>query len=405
MAPDIAINISGVSKRFTLGAPPSSSFRDTVMKSLQLRGLNQSKQEFWALKEISFSTYRGEVIGVIGRNGAGKSTLLKILSRITRPTTGVIEINGRLSSLLEVGTGFHAELSGRENVFLNGAILGMDRKEIRSKLDAIVEYSGVREFIDTPVKHYSSGMKVRLAFSVAAHLESEILIVDEVLAVGDAEFQKKCIGTMGDVAASGRTVLFVSHNMGAVSQLCSRAILMDEGKIVFDGDVEDTIGSYSAMQDRLMSFECDTLNPDKQLQVTRVFLEDLPGKNTNSFVHDEGIILCINFHAKKIIKGLNICISVYNYLRYPIFTSDVSLTDYNVGNNQAKVLIPPNTLKAGHYSFLVAIHSPNGGVKALEFLQYICPMTIYDNGSEFSRYDGVWETGDVFVNCKWEFNF
>lgn len=405
MTPDIAIKISGVSKKFSIGVNPNSSLRHELTNFIRFTGFRKSKQEFWALKDISFSTHQNEVIGIIGRNGAGKSTLLKILSRITKPTTGTIEINGRMSSLLEVGTGFHAELSGRENVFLNGAILGMDRKEIRSKLNDIVDFSGVGDFIDTPVKHYSSGMKVRLAFSVAAHLDSEILMIDEVLAVGDAEFQKKCLGTMGDVAASGRTVLFVSHNMGAVSQLCSRAILMDEGRIVFDGNVEEAIGNYSAMQDKLMSFERARLNPDEPIQVTRVYLENSQNIATNSFVHDEPIAIQINFHAQKFLKGLNICISVYNYLRYPIFTSDVELKNYKIGDNQATVHIPPNILKAGHYSFLVAIHSPNRGVKASEFLQYICPMTIYDNGSEFSRYEGIWDTGDVFVQCEWDFKF
>lgn len=202
-------------------------------------------EDFWALKDVSFDVEPGEVVGIIGRNGAGKSTLLKILSRITEPTEGRVTLRGRVASLLEVGTGFHPELSGRENIFLNGAILGMTRNEIKRKFDEIVDFAEVEKFLDTPVKRYSSGMYVRLAFAVAAHLEPEILIVDEVLAVGDAEFQKKCLGKMGEVAKGGRTVLFVSHNLGAISALCSSAILLQNGSVTFRGGVGDAIRNYS----------------------------------------------------------------------------------------------------------------------------------------------------------------
>ena len=203
------------------------------------------KEEFWALKDINFKIEQGDRVGIIGRNGAGKSTLLKVLSRITEPTKGKISIKGRVSSLLEVGTGFHAELTGRENIYLNGAILGMHRAEIKRKFDEIVDFSGVEKFLDTPVKRYSSGMYVRLAFAVAAHLESEILIVDEVLAVGDVEFQKKCLGKMQDISrGQGRTVLFVSHNMGAINQLCNRGILLKSGQIIDDGTTAQIVKSY-----------------------------------------------------------------------------------------------------------------------------------------------------------------
>jgi len=205
------------------------------------------KENFiWALHNISFQVNQGEVLGIIGKNGAGKSTLLKILSRITSPTKGEINIKGRIASLLEVGTGFHPELTGKENIFLNGAILGMTKKDIKNKLDEIIEFSGVQQYIDTPVKRYSSGMHVRLAFSVAAHLEPEILLIDEVLSVGDAEFQKKCLGKMDDVASQGRTVLFVSHRMAAVKSLCNRGIVINEGIITFDGGINDAINSYTS---------------------------------------------------------------------------------------------------------------------------------------------------------------
>lgn len=241
-----------------LGKGSYKTFREQMMQHLhnfysRTRQLFTGQQvvegdeveEFWALKDLDFEIEQGDRVGIIGRNGAGKSTLLKILSRITEPTTGKVSIRGRVASLLEVGTGFHPELTGRENIFLNGAILGMSRAEIKRKFDAIVDFSGVEKFLDTPVKRYSSGMYVRLAFSVAAHLEPEILVVDEVLAVGDAEFQKKCLGKMQDVSATeGRTVLFVSHNMTAIQSLCNRGILLKNGSIIYQGDAGSTVHYY-----------------------------------------------------------------------------------------------------------------------------------------------------------------
>lgn len=222
--------------------------REKAMQSDSVRSRRIERHEFWALREVSFTVSRGEVVGIIGANGAGKSTLLKILSRITAPTEGSVKLYGRVAALLEVGTGFHDELTGRENVYLNGSILGMTRSEVDSKFDEIVEFSGVEEFIDTPVKRYSSGMRVRLGFAVAAHLDPEILIVDEVLAVGDASFQRKCLGKMNDVARSGRTVLFVSHNMAAVEALCTRAVVLAKGGISFSGDTRDAVRKYLESQ-------------------------------------------------------------------------------------------------------------------------------------------------------------
>src|SRR5579871_2115082 len=237
---DPVIVVEDVSKRYLIGHQVESSLRDHVARGMRSAArriqpgraaTRRTVEEFWALKNVSFELRRGDVLGIVGRNGAGKSTLLKILSRITEPTSGRVRMRGHMASLLEVGTGFHPELTGRENIFLNGAILGMKRSEIIRKFDEIVAFSEVERFLDTQVKHYSSGMYVRLAFAIAAHLEPEILIVDEVLAVGDAEFQKKCLAKMGDVAGAGRTILFVSHNMGAVRHLCHRVLWVDDGSI------------------------------------------------------------------------------------------------------------------------------------------------------------------------------
>jgi lipopolysaccharide transport system ATP-binding protein len=253
---DTAIRIDGLSKRYVLGAKVDTegTLRDTISSQARRwlgRGAPQGSasrapQEFWALRDVSFEVKQGEVVGIIGRNGAGKSTLLKILSRITEPTKGSVTIQGRVSSLLEVGTGFHPELTGRENVFLNGAILGMSRREIQAKFDEIVDFAEVEKFLDTPVKRYSSGMYVRLAFAVAAHLEPEILVVDEVLAVGDLDFQKKCLGKMSSFSKTGRTVIFVSHDLNSVLRLCSTSLLLKAGQVVMKGPSSDVIEVYKA---------------------------------------------------------------------------------------------------------------------------------------------------------------
>ena len=245
-----AIRVKNISKRYRLGGPQERyhTLRDAMINSLKspMKVFHKTPpvEGFWALRDVSFDVDKGEVVGIIGKNGAGKSTLLKILSRITTPTEGEVEIYGRVGSLLEVGTGFHPELTGRENIFLSGTLLGMQKREIESKFDEIVKFSEIEKFIDTPVKRYSSGMYVRLAFAVAAHLEPEILVIDEVLAVGDMSFQKKCLGKMGDIAKQGRTVLFVSHNMAAVSQLCQRVILLEDGVIKEDGYPTAIIDKY-----------------------------------------------------------------------------------------------------------------------------------------------------------------
>ncbi|ACF14967.1 ABC transporter-related protein [Chloroherpeton thalassium ATCC 35110] len=267
---NIAIKVENISKLYHIGVKDSGNLRDSLVygvKRLFNKEQNNHADEFWALKDVSFDVKHGEVVGIIGRNGAGKSTLLKILSRITEPTSGRIEINGRVASLLEVGTGFHPELTGRENIFMNGSILGMKQAEIRKKFDEIVDFSGVEKFIDTPVKHYSSGMYVRLAFAVAAHLEPEILIIDEVLAVGDSVFQQRCIEKMTEVSKCGRTVLFVSHSMPAVKQLCNRGIVLVHGQKSFEGSTEGAVSFY--MNETKLSGKIIDLEQVKRLNGTQ----------------------------------------------------------------------------------------------------------------------------------------
>lgn len=271
-----AICVRGLGKKYQIGGPQEKylTFRDAITNSIKAPFKRLASQgappEFWALKDVSFDVEQGEVVGIIGRNGAGKSTLLKILSRITTPTEGTVDLYGRVGSLLEVGTGFHPELTGRENIFLSGSILGMKKREIEDKLDEIVKFSEIEKFLETPVKRYSSGMYVRLAFAVAAHLDPEILLVDEVLAVGDAAFQKKCLGKMGEVAKEGRTVLFVSHNMGAVRQLCTRAILLENGGITQSSSVDLVISNY--MQNlSINDFDFDLQNIIRSMPPDPVF--------------------------------------------------------------------------------------------------------------------------------------
>ena len=276
----------------------------------------------YALKDVSFDVQQGEVLGIIGANGAGKSTLLKILSRVTSPTSGCIKIKGRIGSLLEVGTGFHPELTGRENIYINGAILGMRKHEIDKKLDEIIDFSGVEKFIDTPVKRYSSGMYVRLAFAVAAHLDPEILVVDEVLAVGDADFQKKCLGKMGDVSKKeGRTVLFVSHNMAAVRQLCTRGILLRNGELVFNGGTEDTVNEYLSFGTNIEETDLSTRTENRTGNHIAKFVKFeifSNGKPTNSIKTGDDISFKMTIESKENLSNVTIQLAVYNKLGHKI---------------------------------------------------------------------------------------
>jgi len=361
---DVAIRATDLAKSYKIGvAPAHDSLRDLLAHGarsiFRRNGRTAVEEEFWALKDVSFEVGRGEVLGVIGRNGAGKSTLLKILSRITEPAIGHAEIFGRVGSLLEVGTGFHPELTGRENIYLNGAILGMKKAEIARKFDEIVDFAGVEKFIDTPAKHYSSGMYVRLAFAVAAHLEPEILIVDEVLAVGDAGFQQRCLGKMGTIAKEGRTVVLVSHNMAAVQGLCSRCLLLSGGKLAASGPPRNLVEQYLAA---VMTRDAGSLEhrSDRrgsgQLRFSGFSLEDSDGKPIDFALSGQDINLAISYRsdADVPIAGLDVHVTFYTALDQFMFTCSSEGSGYHLKVSPAtgRVVchIPELPLAPGRYS-------------------------------------------------------
>ena len=363
-----AIKIEGLSKKYILrhkDQPRYASLREVISSNIRnvghilrhpLGGFdkgNPNFEEFWALADIDLSIKPGERVGIIGRNGAGKSTLLKILSRITEPTLGSVRLSGRVASLLEVGTGFHPELTGRENIFLNGAILGMSKSEIRSKFESIVEFAEVEKFLDTPVKRYSSGMYVRLAFSVAAHLESDILIVDEVLAVGDADFQRKCMGKMESVANEGRTILFVSHNMGAVTELCDRAVLLNNGRKTCEGIPKDVIKTYMGQASGgVLKINSKT---DASIFVTEIVLRDVAGNATSSITMGENAELEIHYHVSERLSGVTMAILLSRQGTPLLYSYEKDLLDSldckrSVGDYVARISIPLSKFKEGQYS-------------------------------------------------------
>lgn len=321
------LEIQNISKKFMINheQQPYLSIRDSVSSLFKT---NNNKQEFWALKHVSFTVEPGDSIGIIGKNGAGKSTLLKILSKITPPTSGKIISRGRIASLLEVGTGFHPELSGRENVFMNGSILGMTKVEILKNFDAIVDFAGISKFIDTPLKHYSSGMQLRLAFAVAAFLENEILVIDEVLAVGDAEFQKKCMGKMDNISKSGRTILFVSHNIGAVQNLCNKGVVMQNGKLVTLGSIDSCINSYASINEVDMTTSL-LARTDRQgngvIKISNITVANENLKPIDSVFSGQNINIMFEFknYAKSIdtdiLDNIIISIQLHNNQDVPIF--------------------------------------------------------------------------------------
>jgi len=361
---------------------------DPFAKIGQEQHARQVGELFWALDDVNFEVKQGEILGIIGRNGAGKSTLLKILSQVTSPTSGEIKVRGRIASLLEVGTGFHPELTGRENIFLNGAILGMTKAEIRRKFDEIVEFSECATFIDTPVKRYSSGMYVRLAFAVAAHLEPEILIVDEVLAVGDAQFQNKCLGKMGEVSRGGRTVLFVSHNMGAVRRLCRTAVLLDGGKVLAIENAETAVGLYlgAGLGDSAIWRRTAPVSTSSPVSLTEVRVTDRAGRVANVIGSTEPVIVHIQVHVSMQTRPMQVALRLTNHEGIPIFSSTSTdevraLLPMGPGTHVFSVEIPSHLLAPGTYNIGVAAHIPR--VTLFDFTDAI-NFTVEDTGTGFN---------------------
>lgn len=376
------IKVQGLSKRYRIGLREKRA--DTFVGQLgqllrapldnfrQLRNLSRFQHEdesvFWALRDVEFEVQQGEVLGIIGHNGAGKSTLLKILSRITEPSSGEVRLRGRVSALLEVGTGFHPELTGRENIFMNGTILGMTRREIDAKLDEIVDFSGVEKYIDTPVKFYSSGMRVRLGFAVAAHLEPEILIIDEVLAVGDAEFQKKCLGKMEDVAKEGRTVLFVSHNMMAVRNLCKKGLVLRHGELRYSGEagaaIDFYLKEYSDIQ-RCLKYTPEEAPGNQEARFLRAEVLPAPGKDWPLY---EGDSLCLEFdflYTGKDQTNLDITFHLMDEYGNVVFVGSTGYSEqqyFDTGVIQARCIIPPDLMHQGTFNIHRLLLVRNRGV-------------------------------------------
>ncbi len=400
MSSDVAIRVENLGKMYRIGGPQArySTFRETLTDAFAapfrrvgrlLRGQGSAAdldRTIWALKDVSFEVKRGEVVGIIGRNGAGKSTLLKILSRITEPTDGAADIYGRVGSLLEVGTGFHPELTGRENIFLNGAILGMRRAEIDRKLDEIVAFAEIETFLDTPVKHYSSGMYVRLAFAVAAHLEPEILLVDEVLSVGDIEFQRKCIGKMNQVSQGGRTVLFVSHSMDAITRLCSRVFLLDQGQVVSSGPAQKTVQKYlsfGAKGDGEITWNNGYANPGVKtvtLNAVRILNSEGSPSSTTSF--SESLRVEITFTLHKRFRKLRIGMILTNQVGQVLIHSYQDLTKQEFiqsGEYRTVCVVPSRLLPHGQYFISVILGIQ--GQQNLIYSEDIISINVHNNSN------------------------
>jgi len=422
---DVAIKVENISKQYRIGLEEET--KDTFVGAMgsilkspfqnlkrinKLTSFNENKNEsndiIWALKGISFEVKRGEVLGIIGANGAGKSTLLKILAQITHPTTGSVELNGKVASLLEVGTGFHPELTGRENIYLNGTILGMTKKEIDSKLVEIIDFSGVQKFIDTPVKRYSSGMRVRLAFSVAAHLEPEILLIDEVLAVGDAEFQKKCLGKMEEIATQGRTIIYVSHNMASILSLCAKCIFINDGKIRYSGEPEFAISNYlqNNVAQQSVSFynnyKLSDTSQEVELVEAELLLKDGSRVKNNIVNQQIGVRIKYNLRNKKndIIPSINISGNSGNKL-FTSFERDINQSMIKVGVIESIVWIPDNLFSNGQYSISITFFYPTiGGIERIIITDKILSFIVLDKA--FTKFNRV--GNQLYPNFTWEFH-
>lgn len=411
------IELNSVSKTYRLAHQEARylMLRDTVADVFRQplgrgqRRRREAAEELWALRNVSFSVQPGEVVGIIGANGAGKSTLLKILAGITPPTSGEVRLRGRAASLLEVGTGIHPELTGRENIFLHGAILGMARQEIVRKFDAMVEFAGVGQFLDTPLKHYSSGMQVRLAFAVAAHLEPDILLVDEVLAVGDAEFQKKSLGKMGQAARTGRTILFVSHNMTAVRELCSRAVLLAKGRLLQDGPVREVISTYltahfdSAAGDvdvSSLSLRRNSLERSR-FRWTRVTIMNSAGRATSQVMLGEPFTIILQGRAETDLPQVRAGFAINSAFGGAIFNSfqvDQGLPDrLSAGSVRFRIHIDPNLLAPGLYE--IGLGANGEGV--IDWLPTACQFIVSTVGEGSANVWRNYHGGVIRYPCRW----
>ena len=394
-----AIRVENISKRYQLGERMPDSVRELFAKLARF-GRSHDGGEIWALKDVCFELPEGETLGIIGRNGSGKSTLLKILSRITKPTRGAATIRGRVGCLLEVGTGFHSELTGRENIFMSGAILGMKKLEIERKFDEIVAFSEIEQFLDTPVKHYSSGMYMRLAFSVAAHLEPEILIVDEVLAVGDSGFQNKCIGKMDEVSRSGRTVLFVSHNLGSLAQICRKGLLLHHGEVKAFGPIEKTINDYLQLAGDEPHFLVIDPDTTRDLQITEAKVTNSDGHGVSEIAHLDTFCLSLRFHVNKVERGVMFAVALLNKYKRRVFTVHKKLAELVNGETgffRATFRVPGDFVAPNNYSFLIQIFYADGDI--VQELSDVCPFAVIDTGSEYASYK---DYGYVRIKGEWQ---
>ena len=407
---DIAIRVENLGKRYRIGQRREryGTLRDTLMQALGAplrawrdRGHRKGKAEIWALQDVSFDVHRGDVLAVIGRNGAGKSTLLKILSRVARPTVGRAWIHGRVGSLLEVGTGFHPELTGRENIYLNGAILGMTKTEIDRKFDEIVAFAELDKFLDTPVKHYSSGMYMRLAFAVAAHLEPDILLVDEVLAVGDAAFQKKCLGKMGEVAKEGRTVLFVSHNMATIQRLCHSALLLDSGRMTACGTVSDVIQLYLKEGATPVQRWERSLLPTSDIYFQRIYLTDDTGEMLDHVTTASQLRIVMEYVVQRRCRNLQVSVDLLDSNGDLIFASnpqDVGVdSPEQAGRYCAVVCLPPQILLPKLYGIRTNLWVPwDGMLDTVDSLRF----SVQEMAS-LSNIIPEGKPGQIVIPCNW----
>jgi lipopolysaccharide transport system ATP-binding protein len=412
---DIVLRVEELYKEYRLGVIGATTLRDDIAHAWNRFTAKEDVGSYinngliWALQNINFEVKRGDVVGIIGKNGAGKSTLLKILSKVTAPTRGQIKIKGRIASLLEVGTGFHPELTGKENIFLNGAILGMTKAEVKRKLEEIIDFSGVEKYIDTPVKRYSSGMYVRLAFAVAAHLEPEILIVDEVLAVGDAEFQKKCLGKMKDVSSQGRTVLFVSHNMSAVLSLCGKAILLDSGKCTGYDSTESIVGKYlkSGKTSNGELYSHKMPRKGQKLKIISLKITDQSGTPSSEFDLRNEIFLQIDYEILIEGKGYNLAFELISATYGNIFTSSLIDSEpekflnkhYKTGAYRTTIKLPTHFMRGGEYIIKVASAVPT--VEVLDvFEEELCFNLVDTNSPVAITTEG--RSGGILPILIWE---